>query len=440
MSILHVLNFIDVSNPDFTYDKANNFSAFMRLILSKTFFIIFFGFLTCFRAFAQYYETLPKGVRTFRNQYIQTEVDSSFNHSKSLSPYTVNIDADVEALEGIDSTYLQDALEVLQEYPAAYEQLSLGQHTIEGTAKINVDVYGFGYGITDRVTAYVGIPIFDARVKVNYKRSKDSTTGEVADNLQGHYGDDYAQTLGNIIDEIYSVDGGVIQSSIVNTLGYEELGDWSGKGPGDTEFGLMYNFLKRDDYGLMIVFGGVAPTGYVDDPDILQDVGFGDGQWDAFLEFGGGYRLSSAIILNASTRYTYQFASEKELRTPPSKDVYISSEKDTYNEKLGNMLDFSINAEIYFGDWFRIKPELLYFTTEQAKYESNNSAANKYLAQNTESYSKEFKFETRVSSVNLFQKGKFLLPADIRWSYQTVLEGKNTPKVERTALEFNLYF
>ena len=41
-------------------------------------------------------------------------------------------------------------------------------------ADVNVDVFAVGYGITDRITAYVGIPIYEARVQVDYKRQKKS--------------------------------------------------------------------------------------------------------------------------------------------------------------------------------------------------------------------------------------------------------------------------
>jgi hypothetical protein len=403
-------------------------------------FIVAFFLLFSIGVSAQYYDTLPKGVRLLSTRYIQSNIQSSYNKTQAETPYAFEIDASIENLQKIDNEVVQETLELFKAYPEAYEKLSLGTHKLEGSAEVNVNVYALGFGITNRVTAYVGLPIYDARVNLKYSRSKVSTNKEVAEILQKEYGDNWAQTLGNIVDGLFSVDENIIQSGIVNTLGYEELGDWSGSGLGDIEFGLMYNFLRTDDFGLMLTIGGVAPTGYVDDPDVLQDIGFGDGQWDTFLEFGGGYYLSKNIVLNTWSRFTYQMESTKELRTPYNKDVFLSNNKDDYLEKLGNKLEIGISSEIFIGDWFKLQPSYTVNKTGKAKYDSNNSSANRILAMNSESSSQNIKILAQFSSVNLFNKDKFLVPAQINFSYQTMLEGQNTPKVDLVELDFRLYF
>lgn len=396
--------------------------------------------LCSFSISAQYYDTLPKGVRLISNRYIQSNIESSYNKTQSETPYVFEIDASIENLKKIDNDVVEKTLELFEAYPEAYEKLSLGTHKLEGTAEVNVDVYAFGFGVTNRVTAYIGFPIYDATVNLKYSRSKVSTNKEVAEILQKEYGDNWAQTLGNIVDGLFSVDENIIQSGIVNTLGYEELGNWNGNGLGDVEFGVMYNFLKTDDYGLMLTLGGVAPTGYVSNPDILQDIGFGDGQWDAFLEFGGGYVLSNSIIVNAWSRYTYQLESTKTLRTPYSDEIFLSDKKDDYLEKLGNKISIGVDSEIYLSDWFKLQPTYIINKTGKAKYSSANKTANEILAMNSESSSQNLKLLAQFSSVRLFKQNKFLLPAQINFSYQTMIEGRNTPKVDLLEVDFRLYF
>ena len=397
-------------------------------------------FMVPLTGFSQYYKTLPKGVGMFSFNNYRSEISSSYNKSQSETPYAVKIEATVENLSLIDNSVVQEALDLFKPYPEAYEKLSLGTHYIDGEAEVNVDVYAMAYGISDKVTAYIGIPLYDAKVKVHYERTDSSSNKEVAEALQKQYGDDWAQTLGNIVDKMFDVDGSIIQSALVNSLGYDELGTWSAKGPGDVELGIMYNFIKDKKYGLKTTIGAVAPTGYVDDPDLIQDIGFGDGQWDAFLEFGGGYRISSILSFNAWGRYTHQFANEKTLRVPYSKDIPLSNEKKKFREKLGNKILINVNAVIEFTDWFKITPGYSIEHIEKAEYFSNNQQANDSLAKDTESYSQSYQISAQLTSVSSYLKQEFLIPAELGYTYKSMVEGKNTAKVELHGMELRLFF
>lgn len=57
---------------------------------------------------------------------------------------------------------------------------------------------------------------------------------------------------------------------------------------GDAEVGGIYRLTDFSDRGLAIAGGFVFPTGDADDPDSLQDVSTGDGQFDAFVESMAG--------------------------------------------------------------------------------------------------------------------------------------------------------
>lgn len=402
--------------------------------------LIFIISLHASTAYAQYYQTLPEGVRVFSIRNVKSNVESSYNKSQSESPYKYEVNADINALEDVENQIVEDTLELFKAYPEAYKRISLGKHIVDGKAEVNADVFGIGYGITNKITAYIGFPIYKANVRVRYKRVNNSSEDEVAAILQEEYGDNWAQTLGNIVEKLVAVDETIIQSALVNTLGYDELGDWSGEGIGDTEMGVMYNFLTRENYGALVSVGLVAPTGYVDDPDLLQDIGFGDGQWDAFLELGGSYHFSPSVIGNIWSRYTYQQESTKELRVPYSEDVFLSDNKQEFTEKLGNKLLYGYGVDIAINDWFKVAPSMIYSKTEKANYDSDNKLANEWLAESTDSFSQSLRFQTQISSVKLFQKGKFLIPGQFNFAIQKMLEGKNTPKVDLIDLEFRMFF
>lgn len=389
---------------------------------------------------AQYHKILPKGVRTIINKNISSEISSTINQSGETSPIKYKVKADIEALESIDNADLQAVLGELRPFRDAYEQISLGTHQVDGKADVNVNVFALGWGLTDRLMAYVGLPIYDAKVRLRYKRVEGSSQAEVAAILQDTPNSGQAQTIGAVVEKLYDIDGGIIQSGITNTLGYNELGDWEGKGLGDIEFGLAYVLFQNDYHGLKLTLGGVAPTGYVDDPDTLQDIGFGNGQWDAFAELGGSYSFTDNTYVDLWGRFTYQFSSEKRLRVPIAQGVGISAESQDVEEKLGNKFLVGVGVGHYFTDWFAVLPSLTYEYVEGATYFSENSRANDLLAYNTDSAAQNVKIIASFTSTRLYTQNKFLLPGEINLSYQTLIGGFNIPKSDLLELEFRLFF
>ncbi len=397
-------------------------------------------------AFAQYHKTLPKGVRVGVYKNVQAEVNSSFNQANSEAPISYKIKGDSEFLDSLDDETIQSALDILRDYPDAYSKLNLGTYKVEGKANINVDGYGLAYGITNKLTVYTAVPVYKANVKLKYKRSEQNSYGDVSDILQNNTGDDFAQAIGTFLDQ-YSgqldVNSNFLQNLVTNGFGYEEVGDWQGEGLGDIELGMMYNFLTRRNYGLKATFGTIAPTGRVDDPDVIQDIGFGDGQWDLFAEVGGSYLLTNRITLSSYFRYTYQFASDKTLRVPYGKDVNLGDESTNYNEKLGNKALINFSASYALNDWASISSSYEYENIGKAKYTADNSEyaySESYLAANSNSTSHNLRVAAELSSVTLYTQKKFILPGSIGFAYQRMLYGTNTEKVDRYELEFRMFF
>ena len=353
--------------------------------MTKVFLLLILGTMQFMNiALAQYHKTLPKGVRAVIFRNIQTsDVKSTYNQTNREAPIGYEIEASAKSLEGIESNTVETVLEIYKEYPDAYNALSLGTYKIRGKANVNVNVYGMAYGVTDKLTAYFGVPFYKANVSINYERKKGNNFKEVAEILQKYTDDDWAQALGNLTEELPDLDGSTLQSLIMNSFGYAAVGDWQAEGPGDTEFGMIYNFYDSEHFGLATMFGAKAPTGYVDDPDILQDIGFGDGQWDAFLELGSGIILNKWLTLNTWARYSYQFASEKELRVPYSEELSISDEKAIFTEKLGDTTEFYFDTTVTLNDWLSLTPAYFYTHNEKSSYSSEYLQANKFLEENT---------------------------------------------------------
>ena len=145
--------------------------------------------------------------------------------------------------------------------------------------------------------------------------------------------------------------GKQVQSYVTKGSGYQPLGDWYGSGYGDMETGLMAKVIDRGTWGLMLYPGVILPTGRQDDPDILQDVGFGDGQFDFFSEIATGYVVNDQLSFGTTLRYTYQAPTTKELRVPSEQNSTFSSEKGDFNVKYGDRINLMFNSTISYNAW-----------------------------------------------------------------------------------------
>ncbi len=87
-------------------------------------------------------------------------------------------------------------------------------------------------------------------------------------------------------------------------------------------------------------------------------------------------------------------------------------------------------------DWINFNAAYIYETIGQSSYESNYGDANNWLATNTDSSVHSVRLKAEVSTVTPFMKKKFVLPAQIKFFYQTTLAGINTPTW--TAMKSNL--
>lgn len=309
--------------------------------------------------------------------------------------------------------------------PADQASFSLG--TFEGNAnsKLTVQGMGGGYGITNNLTFYGFIPFYTAEVNMRIVRTAKGQTS-AGSQLQ----------LSNLPD----VDNRLIQSLVVNYFGYKPLGNWKATDFGDAEVGFLLRLKKWKDAGLLMSMGAVIPTGKKDDPDILQDIAFGDGQWDGFLEFGGGLKLLSFLSLDAWTRLTYQFPYSTNLRLPDSPVFPVTTRKGTTEIKLGNKVLANIQANIRFSDqWMS---SLLYSLEykEADKYKSAYESANSILQIDTEKNSQIAKVNLTYSTLALFQQKKFIIPLNLNLSAQTIFSGKNVPYYNRYDFEIALYF
>ena len=385
-------------------------------------------------AHAQAWKTLPQGVRIigYRN-VITSKVDSNFDRMRSESPLGAQFRVDMSTINSITSGEASNVL------GAGFNDLVVGEYKVDAEAQFNVQGTGFGYGITDRVMFYAEISYWNANVDAKIKRTQKNNYKQVANGLQNGGGITNgvgAESLNNLPD----VNESFIQSVVTDYYGYKPIGRWQGAGYGDMETGVMARVVDKGVWGLLLYPGVILPTGRVDDPDLLQDVGFGDGQMDIFSEVATGYVLNDRLSFGTTLRYTHQMAKDMRLRIPDGQDLTLSPNKGSFNVKYGDRVNLMLNSTMRMNDWLSFTPVYRYMYQLPSTYQSEYSAANKYLGYNTDKQEHQVQLTTTFSSITPFLKKQFVLPAQINMNVVQTVGGKNVPKVGRFELELRMLF
>lgn len=386
---------------------------------------------------AQTWKTLPKGVRIIGYRNIQTSnIKSNFNQFGSESPVGAQFRVDAETFNSMTGNVIVPGADVDAN---AYEALLVGEYKVDAVANVNVQGTGFGYGITDKIMFYAELAYYKAHVKAKIKRTAGNTYKETAEILEENGGSQngmIAENLRRMID----ANEGTIQSVITNHYGYKPLGDWYGSGFGDIETGLMARLIDKGSWGLLLYPGVVLPTGRVDDPSILQDVGFGDGQFDFFAELGTGYIFNDYLSIGTTLRYTYQAPGTKTMRIPEDGDFTLSDSTGEFNVKYGDRVNWMFNSTLSLNDWISITPIYRFMYQMPSSYKSEHQEANNYLSTNTDKLEHQIQLTTTFSSITPFLKKKFFLPAQININFVQTVAGKNVPNAGRFEMEFRMLF
>jgi hypothetical protein len=221
--------------------------------------------------------------------------------------------------------------------------------------------------------------------------------------------------------------------------GYRELEDWQDQGLGDMTVAAKYRFYEQSKLALASTAGVVAPTGRVDDPDILNDIAFGDGQWDVFGQLAVDEPLSGGLFLNQYAKYTVQLPGRKHVRQKTD-DEPIEVEKANAKFKLGDKVDLgtSVQWQPAFGlvtgvgyTYSRKYGDVYRDVTKDSKGE---------LETGTDQEAHNGEAVIGYSTVPAFQRGSVAVPLELKLSYVNQLASRNMPVSDLVQLDLNLFF
>ena len=176
-----------------------------------------------------------------------------------------------------------------------------------------------------------------------------------------------------------------------------------------------------------MTIGLIAPTGVADETDTLQDIAFGDGQWDIFAEVGAGIRFGN-FVFSSMFRYDLQLANTVSLRVPLDPDFTLSDQEDDFKVKLGDKIEYNIWTDYMYADWLTFTGGYVFNYQFATNVDSGSAFADSILEQETESYAHSAKFGIMFDTVGLYKLKKFVIPTQTELTVMSMLYVKTHQK------------
>ena len=251
-------------------------------------------------SYADSAEVLPKGIARGDVEYsyyfpIDEKFDPDGNVEDIAKDYNTNMNSN-----------LFPSLKLLEAgFGMPDGSASLGESVVDFKYDVNEVNLKFFYGLTDKLSIGTKIPYYWYKNNVNAKvNTLNATVG--INPYFGQPGDPFGVPLipvqlGGIKNDRLATD--LVQNTLVQDYGYKRISSWSDNGIGDIEVGGRYQYLQTDNWRLAFTGAVRLPTGKVDDPDDLVDLGFGAGAWALLFRSNNDYTGFENIILNASFEY-----------------------------------------------------------------------------------------------------------------------------------------
>lgn len=282
------------------------------------------------------------------------------------------------------------------------------------------------WGITERLTLALAIPVYRGKTVLAMDFHLNSNARKFVSLLGNSYNNQAAKAI-EITDEFNTV-----MDTLQNNLrdnGYRPLADWSATALGDSRLTAKALFMQNEWISVAAFGELVAPTGRVDDPNILTDVKFGDGQWDVVVGWAADQQVSSFLMVNEYVKYTAQLPDTRPMRrVRVDEAVQVPLQMTAFD--LGDALEAGVSAQIDTQGGFTGGLGYVFDYKDKDRYEADVSASE--LSKNT--YQRAHVLQTEL--------GYSLVPVPVaaRLSYSHIFASQNTILAHFLRFDLHLFF
>ncbi len=331
---------------------------------------------------------------------------------------------------------VQQLISVLNQFG----QQNLGSALTLGTLHINVtpDVNYYApinaYGITDKWTVAVGIPIIHYRNKISLTQA-----GSNLDQIQ-HQAGGISAELDSAFDELHV---GLVASAQKELAGkgYKPLQDVDTTFVADLQLVSLYQVFNNKRTALLTKTTLNLPTGPKDNPDDLTDLSdFGQTALSEGLVLT--YMLTPKFRLSglASAQYTFQDKIDKRVPMSPEDSLPDASTKENVNQQIGPSASLGASTMYWFTQRWSAGVGFDVTTKAADKYWGDKGTRYDLLETESNSTSERVRLGITYDTISAYLAKSALLPAMITYTYSDTIAGVNVARQTIHELWLTMFF
>jgi hypothetical protein len=387
-------------------------------------FIFFFLFMGNNQIFADSAEVLPRGVlRANVTTNLYWPVDERFDPDGKEE----SVDTDFNTT--LNSDVFPDLRFVELGFGMSPGSANIGRSVVDFEYKFTDLIFELFYGITDRLTVGAYVPYYWNKTDVKETRldTRRATVGK-NESLGTLAPLDFPGTVPLTTEDVQKLLGkGLdIGATHIDGFGYKRVETWSDSGVGDIEAGFRYQYLKTDNWRLAFTGGVRFPTGDIDDPDNLIDVGFGRGAYALLFRSNNDFTGIKNLVLNVTVRYDLYFSDKQEKRILSNVNNPLTRLKQEVEIDCGDIVELETSGTYTLPKGFSLSALYRYgFKTKKDDVSGPNARPITALEDETDWAYHDVIGEISYSTLPLFMKKKFPLPLNASVAYENVFAGKN---------------
>jgi hypothetical protein len=324
------------------------------------------------------------------------------------------------------------------------------------TIERNLQQYLFqpAYGLTDRLSVGMNIPY--VWVKNNVTATVDSSAASGANigftTIASPFGPPGSVAPLALVPGTRRATVQDINNILVSQFGLQPIQTWEGEGFGDIEVGARYQYYRAENFRAAFTGGFRFPTGRVDDPNNLVDVGWGTGAYGLLFQFnqdvmfqreGLGKRLGfpspGDFFFNTTFRYDLNLPNKQLARV--CSPHAVCNNQDIVHRDLGDVVavDFSGKFGVLFNGLIFI-PRYWYSYKFKDQFSGDKNLPYGDLAIDTSRSEQIYMLSLLYSTVPLVGEKKFWFPAALSVTYRDRFAGTNVVKSQYVGFTAMVFF
>ena len=383
-------------------------------------------------------QVLPKGVRNLNLRSVNTEFDEKSGPNGTPVPLAEPLMEDLTfALIAKGEEKLRgDQIRAFLTTEGFEESDSVGEFTADVNGRISVFAPISSYGLTDRHTVALAVPVYSASTSasVGFQPNENASAFLAALSRPENNQTIAAREAGDKINTAVAR----LNDKLVDN-NYKAIQDWNAQGLGDITVASKYRALSTNVLGVATTNGIVAPTGREDDPEILTDIPFGDGQWDIFSQLAFDQTIVKGLVVNQFGKYTVQLPGSKTVRALEN-DESIEVPYTSTRFKLGDKID--AGASLQWSPAFGLVSGVgyTYFRKFGDLYKDTRAETKGLLEKNTDQLSHNSEVQFGYSTIPHYQAGTFAVPMEVKLTFIRQMSSRNMPITDLAQFDLNLFF